>query len=376
MKKLNFLKIVVNNIFRLITKVKTLGTKNSDQSHCIVFLAKFLRAITEICPHVKHCLLPTTLLMSNTWNESSSISSVEHWERICRLLDEESINLWKQWIELFIGERLRSNKGLCFDIDINLTSLLQLFANWETYTIEEKDESDASVQSTIRIPAHPSIHLQRFLFDSATQLNAQIPQTLPKQVTQLLSERLVDHLSKTYSELAEKNKFVINNQNASLQLYFDLKFLMLLFGGSSGTAINRKNDDIQALAMKFKAVIDPFDFELFHKYVNVNVKSTAQRMQHQYGLLIPSLVPLQTILSSTINKQNLAQAQEKDPNLLPLATTGTTQINWFTLLPIVVPNKSSLATSSTENQSKQTNPGQKTATKSEKVSLFQFVFGI
>lgn len=318
--------------------------------------------------------MPTALLVSNTWNESCNVSSVEHWEKICRLLDEESTNLWKQWIELFINDLVRPNKGLCFASNIDLVTVLSEFANWETFLIEEKDETDAAVQSTIRVPAHPSICLQRFLFNSSTQLNKQIPQTLPKQVTRLLTDRLLDCLTKTYSELVEKNQFVVSNQNASLQMYFDLKFLVLLFGSSTtvsgATSGSRRNDELQSLAMKFKAAIDPFDFELFHKYVNTNVKLAAQRMQHQYGLLVPSLAPLQTILSSTMNKQNQVQAQEKDPNLLSLATTGTTQNNWFTLLPIVVPTKSVLPT----DASKQTNTGKQTTAKADKVSLVMSIF--
>lgn len=281
--------------------------------------------------------MPTSLLLSNAWNESSNVSHIEHWERICRLLNEESVNLWKQWIELFINEICRNQNGLCFSIKIDLMTLLNVFPNWENYVIEEKDETNASVQSTIRVPAHPSIPLQKFLFDSCTKLNEKITETLPKSVTALLTHRLLDRIVNTYTELSDKNEFVFTNQNACLQLFFDLKFLTLLFLNG------KRNDQLQMLANKFKAGIDPFDFELLHKYINANVKLAAQRKQHQYGLLIPSTTANQSLLAAMTKTGPTNLTQEKDPNLLPLANSGVAHSNWFTLLPIVISAKAPVA---------------------------------
>lgn len=334
-----------------------MGAENGHQAHSIAFLAKLLKAVTEICPNVKQCLMPTTLLLSNTWNESSNVSHIEHWERVCRLLTEESVNLWKQWNELFINDLLRKQNGLCFNIKIDLLTLLDLFPNWETYTIEERDESNASVQSTIRVPAHPSIPLQRFLFDCSTKLNEKIPETLLRSVTALLNDRLLDCIINTYTELSSKNEFVFSNQNACLQFYFDLKLLTILFLNG------KRNDQLQSLANKFKAGIDPFDFELLHKYVNANVKLAAQRKQHQYGLLIPSTLTNQSLLAAMTKTGTAHLSQEKDPNLLSLANSGAAHGNWFTLLPIVVSSK----TSTTLNESATENKVPSTQTKSEKV---------
>lgn len=320
-----------NFFHSLITRVKSLSAKNSDRSEFIMFLAKLLKAITEICPFVKQCFMPTTLIVSNTWSNESNVSKIEHWERTCRSLNEESIKLWKQWIDLLLIDCLSKNKGLCFAIQMDLVTLLDIFPNWETYTIEEKDESNSSVQSTIRVPAHPSIPLQNFLFGCCSKLNERVPETLSKSVTILLSERLLDRISNTYSELSEKNDFISTNQNASLQMYFDLKYLSILF------SIGKRNDQLQAMAMKFKNAIDPFDFELFHKYINANVKFAAQRTIQQYGLLIPSSLADQLV---TITKQASAGlTQEKDPNLLCLANNNSSHSNWFNLLPIVVTKK-------------------------------------
>lgn len=315
-----------------ISKVKSLGTDNGDHADAVAFLAKLLKAVTEICPNVKQCLMPTSLLLSNTLAESSNISHIEHWERICRLLNEESVNLWKHWIDLFINDVLRKQNGLCFSISIDLVTLLDLFPNWETYTIEEKDESNTSVQSSIRVPAHPSIPLQNFLFDCCSRLNEKIPETLPKSVTILLSNRLLDRILNTYTELSSKNEFIFGNQNACLQLYFDVKFLTILFLNGN------RSDQLQTLANKFKSGIDPFDFEILHKFINANVKCAAQRKQHQYGLLIPSTSTNQSLLAA-MTKANTSTTAQEDPNLLSLANNGVAHSNWFTLLPIVVTTK-------------------------------------
>lgn len=314
-----------------------MGVENGDQSHSVAFLAKLLKAVTEICPNVKQCLMPTSLLLSNTWNESSNVSHIEHWERICRLLNEESVNLWKQWIDLFVTDSLRKQNGLCFSVNYDLINLLEVFPNWENYTIEEKDETNSFVQSTIRVPAHPSIPLQTFLFDCCTKLNDKIAETLPKSVTTLLTDSLLERIVNTYTELSNKNEFILTNQNACLQFYFDLKFLTILFLNG------KRNDQLQNLANKFKAGIDPFDFELLHKYINTNVKFAAQRKQHQYGLLIPSTTTNQSLITamSKTGTQNLPQ--EKDPNLLSMANNSVAHSNWFTLLPIVVSTKTSTA---------------------------------
>lgn len=319
--------------------------ENGDHIHSIGFLAKLVKAVTEICPNVKKCLMPTSLFVSNTWTETSNVSHIEHWERICSLLNEESINLWKLWIDLFVNDILRKQHGLCFNIKVDLMSLLDLFPNWETYTIEEKDETNSTVQSTIRVPAHPSIALQTFLFEFCTKLNGKVPETLPKPVTVLLMDRLLDCIVNTYTELSDKNEFIFTNQNACLQFYFDLKFLTLIFHNG------KRNDHLQLLSNKFKAGIDPFDFELLHKYINANVKMAAQRKQHQYGLLTNQ--SLLTAVSKT-GASNLTQ--EKDPNLLPLASNGAAHGNWFTLLPIVVSQKTAALSEPIEVKAPATQP--------------------
>lgn len=318
------------SIHRLIGNVKSLAAHKNDQKQ-LIFLAGLLKALNEICPNVKRCLMPASILLSASWTQQNS-SGAEQWERVSRLLAEEMINLWKKWIETFIMHRLQSNGGHCFAIDIQ--NLLAILPKWETISIEEKDESNHTIESKIRVPNQLSIPLQQFLFACCKQLTALVPNTLPRQVTVLLADHLIGALVRTYTDMYQKNAaFISSSQNASLQFYFDLKCLALLFLGG------RRNDELHSLTSKFKANIDPFDFEMFHRYMNSNVKTMAQRMQHQYGVLIPNVQHLNSVLAS-ISKQSTATpaSTEKDPNVLPLCSNET-NTNWFILLPVVVPSK-------------------------------------
>lgn len=275
--------------------------------------------------------MPASILLSASWMQQNS-SCAEQWERVSRLLAEEMINLWKKCIEIFFEHRLQANGGHCFAIEIQ--NLLAILPKWEAISIEEKDESNQTIESKIRVPNPLSIPLQQFLFACCKELTALVPNTLPRQVTVLLADHLIKELIRTYTDMYQQNvAFFSTSQNASLQFYFDLKCLALLFLGG------RRNDELHSLTSKFKANIDPFDFEMFHRYINSNVKSMAQRMQHLYGVLIPNVQHLNSVLA-TISKQNNAipTTTEKDPNVLPLCSNEM-NTNWFILLPIVMPSK-------------------------------------
>lgn len=153
-------------------------------------------------------------------------------------------------------------------------SVLKEFSNWETITIEENDELDQPITSTIRVPAQPSISLQSFLHRVCRQLGQSVTHTLAPSVTRMLAEELSTRLQRTYQTFAE-SEFVNGNQNASLQCYLDVKFVALLMVPRD----QKQSSELwYGLAEHFKANVDPFDFELFHKYIAANVKKSAQRM--------------------------------------------------------------------------------------------------
>lgn len=261
-------------VSELITTIKSCECKQTQAT--FIALATLLKAITELCPNLRLCIFQH----STTWTSSSSSSlakttssNQEQWESVCQLLDEESLRFWQQWIDLFVADITTGYPHFIDEVDfITMTKDL---LSWEVITIEENDEQDQPIQSTIRVPAHPSVSLQQFFHVVCTKLNQIVPYTLRRIVTTMLTEQLMQRLDVVYTRYSN-TEFVRGNQNISLQYYFDLKFIHT-------TLVVRENkravEKLQTLSNQFKSNIDPFDFELFHKYIVVNVKKSAQRMQ-------------------------------------------------------------------------------------------------
>lgn len=307
-----------NGISELITTIKSTNFQHTQPT--LIALATLLKAITELCPNLKLCLFQN---MSNVWpTRSTTGSAAEQWDLVCRLLEEESLRFWKLWINLFVEDVL--NTGRYFE-DIDFTSLTKDLLIWETITVEEKDEQDQPIESTIRVPAHPSVRLQLFCHGICSSLNELVPYTLRRSVTLLLCEQITQQLADVYKKRGD-NEFVRSNQNASLQCYFDVKFVQLMLVARD----NKKSvDTVQTLAGIFKANVDPFDFELFHKYLIVNVKKSGQRLQHKLGNIIPNV---EHVTVSLANQQT--SAVDKEPNVLALSTSGDAD-GWFSMLPVM-----------------------------------------
>lgn len=264
-----------DGLSELITTIKSTNCEETQST--LIILATLLTAITELCPNLRLCLAQQHAISnSTTWSKSTSASgssSNDQWINVCKLLDDEAIRFWNKWICLFVGDLLGTGQHFSDTVDFN--SLTKDLLSWEQITVEEKDEQDQPVQSTIRVPAHPSVSLQLFLHAICARLNEMVPYTLRRVVTNLLTDELTQCIHRIYGKYA-LNEFVRSNQNASLQYYFDVKFVHM-------TLVARDNkktvENLHCLAGEFKSAIDPFDFELFHRYIVVNVKKSAQRMQ-------------------------------------------------------------------------------------------------
>lgn len=308
-----------NGISELITTIKSTNFQHTQPT--LIALATLLKAITELCPNLKLCLFQN---MSNVWpTRSATGSAAEQWDSVCRLLEEESLRFWRLWINLFVEEVL--NTGRYFEEPIDFISLTKDLLTWEIITVEEKDEQDQPIESTIRVPAHPSVRLQLFYHGICRSLNELVPYTLRRPVTLLLCEQITQKLADVYRKRGD-SEFVRSNQNASLQCYFDVKFVQLMLVARD----NKKSlDVVQALAGVFKDNVDPFDFELFHKYLTVNVKKSGQRLQHKLGNIIPNV---EHVTVSLANQQ--ASAIDKEPNVLALSTIGDVG-GWFSMLPVM-----------------------------------------
>jgi protein associated with RNAse G/E len=251
---------------------------------------------------------------------TKDVDGDKEWNNVCGLLEEESIRFWSMWLEIFVSEC----KQLDHKLDMNI--MLKDFPNWDSITIDEKDESDNVVQSQIHVPSQLSISVQCWIYDIITNLNRIIPHTLPKTIHMQIVDSLIVKLHKHYQSLST-DEFLSGNPKAAWQFFLDIKVLMMLFVGRENKAMNEK---FQILVNHFKSIIDPFDFDVFYQYVNANIKRNVARLQHGVGCLVPSMEHLASVLSN----QSLSSTHDKDPNILMMSSIATT-VGWFPLLPII-----------------------------------------
>lgn len=183
--------------------------------------------------------------------------------------------------------------------------------------------------TTIRIPSQPRVSLQQYLLKISQLLNNYIPQTLPTKVLHYFNGKLIENLIRMYESIGNE-KFIEGNQNAALQIYFDLKFIQTIL-----TKRDDRNilDRIQKVADTLKTSIDPFDFELFHTHLNANIRKCVVRMKAQLGILLPYPEKVDLLLAGGGN--DVKSAAGNEPNVIALSSSGSTS-TWFPLLPIIV----------------------------------------
>lgn len=131
--------------------------------------------------------------------------------------------------------------------------------------------------SQINIPSQPSVTLLTVLSEISSELNGILPHTLPKTVHTQFTEITADLILRRYETLSQSETL---NQNLALQFLLDVKFLTTM-------CIRRDNKDMtkksQQICDAFRAKIDPFDLDVFYKYLQTNVKRSV--LQSQVNIL-------------------------------------------------------------------------------------------
>jgi hypothetical protein len=308
------------NISDLITYTRSsTSLKAPENSHLI---ARLLQSITEICPNLKQCL--STSLATDKYilfdTTPSDENSDEEWNRLVNLLTEESIRFWQSWLEEFV------NQWQPLDSEIDLNSIIRNSSTWESITIEEKDENEQMVQSQILVPQQLSLSIQTWIFNIISSLNRIIPHTLPKSIHLKIIDEMTAKFLQHY-ELLSKHDQVTSNQKLAWQYFFDLKVLGILFIRRDNKALS---ENMQLLVNTYRGMIDPFDFDVFHSYVAINVKRNAARLQYAMGCLIPNMEFLNGILSNV----GTPTTQDSEPNIMMMSNLSMDK-TWFPLLPII-----------------------------------------
>lgn len=181
--------------------------------------------------------------------------------------------------------------------------------------------------STLRVPSHLSYNLQSYLHEICQNLVHIAPNGVPSTISNTLNIAIAKQLEDSYSNLSKRD-MIKQNQNASMQYFYDVKFISQLF-------VTRESKELtiqyQQLVNTFKSNIDPIDFEILHKHINDNMKRTIQRMHHQLAYLIT----VERLAAIGCLNQTTKSLQEKEPNTLVLCNTSNTTFTWFPCLPIM-----------------------------------------
>ncbi|KAK9892275.1 hypothetical protein WA026_019082 [Henosepilachna vigintioctopunctata] len=283
---------------------KNLGEETVRKS---VFCIRLLQAIVKLCPYFKKCC---------TIN-----NSMENWFIICENFDKYCNQFWINWIDHVVG-KTRKTCSNNFK-DLNCKTSLSLFLKWDTIEIQEQTEEKV-FKSQIKVPLKLSTSLEDILVELNENICSILPHTLPRIVHVQCIENNVEVIFDSYKKLISGDF----NQNQALQLLFDVKFLTMF-------CIKRENERLVAVSQeicdKLRSNIDPFDLDVFHSYLQTNVKRAAFQSMALLGCLLPSYMQL-----ANIEMTDKGKDQEKDPSVLLISNPSSS--SWFPLLPITAPS--------------------------------------
>ncbi|KAG5894614.1 hypothetical protein JTB14_026145 [Gonioctena quinquepunctata] len=283
---------------------------NKDTENLItksIICARFLQAITELCPNFNRCC---------TFNSTTS-----DWVKICDMFTKTSHILWMNWVEDAVKRMEKESEVLD---DISPRNMLKMLTRWDEIEIQEQTEEKV-FKSQIKVPLKPSLALSGLLARMNDDLCSALPHTLPKAIHTQFIQDSAAVIFGHYKKLAEKEL----NQKQALQFLFDMKFLTTF-------CIPRDNVELVSLSQeicdKLRSRIDPFDLDVFYSFLQNNVKKAVVQSQVLFGCLLPSSGQL-----SSLGISEKQREQDQNPSILALSTPSTS--SWFPLLPVTVPSQ-------------------------------------
>lgn len=113
-------------------------------------------------------------------------------------------------------------------------------------------------------------------------LDEVVPHTLPHEVHTEFVERVTSVLLAHYNNVIREKETDIN-QRCALQLLMDVRHLTLLMVPRENKKCMEYSQDIcEFLRQK----IDPFDYDVFYPYIQINLKRSVQRVQVNIYIII------------------------------------------------------------------------------------------
>ncbi|KAG9473533.1 hypothetical protein GDO78_004044 [Eleutherodactylus coqui] len=317
-----------------------LGDYNTYDTLCkVLFLARLCQSLSELCPHLKQCILGKSGVIEQTIRETKITKKsgkgraadkpqvICKWQELKDKLVTQSLEAYAIWSATVVKNLVHSFMNAM--LQTTAGSVLSTATQWEEIEIQEETEAGSSVTSKIRLPGQSSWYVQSLLFNLCQAVNRVGGHALPKVTLQALLRSCLDEVLTAYEKMCQEGlgKKSPNpiTQTRALQLLFDLRYLCLILGsraedGKSGKA--KPDSRVPQVADQLESCIDPFDLDVFTPHLNVNLNRLAQRTSVLFGLLTGAENQF-TSRSSTLGVQ-------ETHNVLPLACS---QIR-FGLLPL------------------------------------------
>ncbi|NXC47712.1 COG1 protein, partial [Penelope pileata] len=324
--------------------------------HAVLFMARLCQSLSELCPHLKQCILGRSgsaeMVLKETRStkklgkgKAQEVNPVQaKWQEVKAELLQQSLAAYQIWscavtkalVQCFTQTLLLDTAG----------SVLATATNWDEIEIQEETESGNSITSKIRLPMQPSWYVQCLLFSLCQEVNRVGGHTLPKVTLQELLKACMAEVLAAYEKLMEEKQQKVPGtfpmtQNRALQLLYDLRYLnIILTVKSEETKTSRIKQDsrIEKVTDFLEGHIDPFDLDVFTPHLNSNLNRLVQRTSVLFGLL--------TGTENQYASRSSALSSQELHNILPLASS---QIR-FGLLPLSMSSsrKTKSATRNTE----------------------------
>ncbi|XP_038222006.1 conserved oligomeric Golgi complex subunit 1 isoform X2 [Zerene cesonia] len=284
-----------------------------------IYTARFVQAITILIPNIRKCYIPDNYV--NMLDESLA----QRWHKLCDTLKDNCQFCWGKWLALVMDKAKDLTNGLPqgFSLEENIDYLMM---QWDVIKIVEKDDEGNSIESTIKVPAGPSLKLQEYLYAISRLLDDVIPHTLPVEIHTSFIDNITSITFAHYNNVIREKETDIN-QRCALQLLMDVRHLTLLL-------VPRENKKCMEFSQEIceflRQKIDPFDYDVFYPYIQTNLKRSVQRVQTLLGSLILHHGQLTGIIGT--KPVTSGGSGDKAANILASADS-----QWFSILPVATP---------------------------------------
>ncbi|CAH2087581.1 unnamed protein product [Euphydryas editha] len=300
---------------------QTLQSTELQRKTTAIYTARFVQATTVLIQNLRKCYINDENKAVLSVNEDD----LKSWNNICGVLKQNCLFCWGKWLDIVDSKIRELTKDLPqeFTLEANIDYLMM---QWDVIKIEEKDEEGNSIESTIKVPACPSLKLQEYLYAVSQILDECVPHTLPSEIHTTFIENTITITLAHYNKVIREKETDIN-QRCALQLLMDVRHLTLLMVPRE----NKKGMDMSHDICEFlRQKIDPFDYDVFYPYIQTNLKRSVQRVQ----TLLGSLILHHGQLTGIIGTKPVLSGGSGDKAATLLASADT---HWFSILPVATP---------------------------------------